>query len=286
MIGKHIPVLFLLLSYLPWPGIAQPMPEVGITTSVSRDSLLHSAGITYTEEGITNTFSPRKVSEEKFRANLERIRNARVKVPVANVFFPGEIRLVGPDVNEKMVLGYVDTVMRRCREAGVGIIVLGSGGSRKLPDNYDSTKAAHEFQGLVRKIADVARKYDRIIAMENLNHTETNFVLTLEEAVRYAKSVDHPNFRLTADIYHMLMENEGAASIEAAGDLLVHVHIAEKEERAYPGKRSTDFTPYFTALKKIGYQGRISMESRWWDIANELAPAKAYLENQLRRAGY
>jgi sugar phosphate isomerase/epimerase len=265
---------------------AQRLPEVGITGSVSQDSLYHAAGLRYVEEGITSSFSPRKWREDEFQGKLDQLNKARVKAPVANVFFPGEIKLVGPSVDEKIVLGYVDTVMRRCREAGVKIVVLGSGGSRRIPEGYDSIRAAHEFQSLLRKMAGVAQRYDRIIAMENLNHTETNFVLTLEEAILHAKAVDHPNFKLTADIYHMLMENEAPASIEAAGDLLVHMHIAEKEERAYPGKRKTDFVPYFRALRKTGYKGRISMECRWWDMKKEAGPAKAYLEDQLVTAGY
>jgi sugar phosphate isomerase/epimerase len=171
--------------------------------------------------------------------------------------------------------------MRRCKEADVKIIVLGSGGSRKLPDGYDSVKASKEFIALVRKMAKVAKKYDRIIAIENLNHTETNFVLTLAEAIKYVKAVNHPNFRLTADIYHMLMENEPGSVIEQAKGLLVHAHIAEKEERAYPGKRGVDFRPYFSAMKKIGYKGRIMMECRFTDFDKQVGPAKIYLDQQL-----
>jgi sugar phosphate isomerase/epimerase len=262
---------------------AEEGPVVGVIASVSRDSLLMANGITVIEESVNNTFSPRRVTEVQFMENLKKIRSARVKVAAANVFFPGEIKLVGPAVDENIVLGYVDTVMRRCREAGVKIIVLGSGGSRKLPEGYDSVKASKEFIVLVRKMAEVARNYDRIIAIENLNHTETNFVLTLAEAIRYVKAVDHPNFRLTADIYHMLMENEQGAVIEQAKGLLVHAHIAEKEERAYPGKRGVDFTPYFSAMKKIGYQGKIMMECRFTDFDKQVGPAKNYLDRQITR---
>jgi sugar phosphate isomerase/epimerase len=256
-------------------------PVVGVIASVSRDSLLTANGISVIEESVNNTFSPRRVTEAQFLENLKKIRSAKVKVAAANVFFPGDIKLVGPAVDERVVLGYVDTVMRRCKEAGVKIIVLGSGGSRKLPDGYDSVKASKEFIALVRKMAEVAEKYDRVIAIENLNHTETNFVLTLAEAIRYVKAVDHPNFLLTADIYHMLMENEPGTVIEQAKGLLVHAHIAEKEERAYPGKRGVDFTPYFAAMKKIGYQGKIMMECRFTDFDNQVGPAKAYLDAQL-----
>lgn len=277
--------MIVCIIFIPILGFdLQPVkegPVVGVISSVSRDSLLTANGISIIEESVNNTFSPRRVTEAQFQENLRKIRSARVKVAAANVFFPGDIKLVGPAVDERIVLGYVDTVMRRCMEADVKIIVLGSGGARKLPDGYDSVKASGEFIALVRKMAKVAKKYGRIIAIENLNHTETNFVLTLAEALRYVKAVDHPNFRLTADIYHMLMENEPGMVIEQARGFLVHAHIAEKEERAYPGKRGVDFTPYFEAMKKIGYHGAIMMECRWTKFEDEVGPAKNYLDQQL-----
>ena len=273
------------LIYLFFQLLLSPTsPQIGVITSVSKDSVVTAAGIRVLEESVGNTFSPRKVSEEQFQQNLQRIRNAKVKVVAANSFLPGTLKLVGDEIDEKAVLGYVDTVMRRCKEAGVGIIVLGSGDARKLPPGYDSLKASKQFISIVRKMAKVAAKYDRIIAIENLNSTETNFVLSLHEALQYVKAVNHPNFRLTADIYHMLMENESADAILEAKGYLVHAHIAEKIERAYPGKRSVDFKPYFAAMKKIGYTGAINMECRWTNFDQEVKGAKAYLDRQLELA--
>lgn len=261
--------------------LTTPGPEIGVISSVTKDSVISAAGIRFMEESVGNTFSPRKVSEEQFKINLERIKQSKVKVIAANSFIPGTLKLVGDAIDEKAVLGYVDTVMRRCKEAGVGIIVLGSGDARKLPPGYDSLKASKQFISIVRKMAKVAAKYDRVIAIENLNSTETNFVLSLHEALQYVKAVNHPNFRLTADIYHMLMENESAASILEAKGYLVHAHIAEKIERAFPGKRGVDFKPYFAAMKKIGYTGAIDMECRWSNFDQEVKGAKDFLQNQL-----
>lgn len=271
-------LIFLILSFF------RTGPEVGVVASVSKDSVVHAAGIRYIEENVVNSFSPRKVSDEQFRINLARFKSARVQLGAVNVFFPSDIKLVGDQLNEQLVLGYVDTVMRRCKQAGVKIIVLGSGGSRRLPPGYDSLKASRQFIDITRKMAIVAAKYNRIIAIENLNYTETNFVLSLSQAIQYVKAVNHPNFRLTADVYHMLMEHEPAEVIDQAKGLLVHVHIAEKEERAYPGKRSVDFVPYFKAMNRIGYKGKIMMESRFVDFDREVALGKKYLDQQLALA--
>jgi len=270
-------------NHLPEPHPYQlGMPYVGVCTPVQNDSLLAANGIMFLEESVANSFNPRNVSEEKFQQVLERIRGSKVKIRSANVFMPGVLKLVGPTMDETAILGYVDTVMKRAQLADVSIIVLGSGEARKIPMGYDSVTASRQFIDIARKMAVVAAKYQRVIAIENLNHTETNFVLSLKEAITIVKKVDHPSFRLTADIYHMLMENESADPILEARGLLVNVHIAEKEGRAYPGKAGTDFRPYFRAMKTIGYQGGIMLESRWTNFPEELPKAKKYLEEQIR----
>ena len=130
-------------------------------------------------------------------------------------------------------------------------------------------------------MADLASAYGIVIAIENLNAKETNFVLTLSQAIDIVKAVNKPNFRVTVDIYHMLMEDEPADVIEQARGLLVHCHIAEKTDRAYPGKTGVDFRPYFRAMKKINFTGKIMIECRWGDFDKEAKFALQYLEKQI-----
>ncbi len=137
---------------------------------------------------------------------------------------------------------------------------------------------------LQKKIATAAARYDVVIAVENLNSTETNFINTLEEAYEVIKKVNHPNLRLCADIYHMLKEGESPAIIEKAGELVVHCDLAEKEKRTPPGVKGDDFKPYLRALKKIKYKGVIILECQWESLSLQGKPAREYLEKQLNEA--
>jgi sugar phosphate isomerase/epimerase len=74
--------------------------------------------------------------------------------------------------------------------------------------------------------------------------------------------VDDPNVRLLADLYHMAKEGDTPADLKAAVDLLVHVEIAEKEGRTYPGVKGDDFRPFFRVLRDAGYAGAVSIEGR------------------------
>jgi sugar phosphate isomerase/epimerase len=61
----------------------------------------------------------------------------------------------------------------------------------------------------------------------------------------------------------MMRENEGPEALIEARSYLVHCHIAELKDRTAPGMAGDDFRPYLDALKKIGYQGGISIEGSW-----------------------
>ncbi|PSL47919.1 sugar phosphate isomerase/epimerase [Chitinophaga niastensis] len=259
------------------------LPVIGIATSFENDSLAAASGFTCLEETVKKILSP-AVSDLQFNAQLQIIRHARCKIQTCNVFIPGYIKIAGKEVNEARVLGYVDSVMQRAKIAGIRLIVLGSGEARKISADADKAVVVKQFVLLARKMATIAARYDCIIAMENLNSSETNFVNTLAEGNEIVTAVNHPNFRLTADIYHMLKENESPASIEKAKGNLVHCHIAERETRTAPGVTGQDFRPYFAALRKIGFHGRIMMECRWDDPAKQYKQAFDYLQGQLNEA--
>ena len=124
----------------------------------------------------------------------------------------------------------------------------------------------------------IARKYGVTVAIENLQKSETNFINTVGEAFDVAKEVNDPNIRLLADIFHMLREKEGPEALVNAGDYIVHCHIAEIKDRTAPGMAGDDFRPYFATLKKIGYQGGISIEGQWKN--EDLPRAASTLRNQ------
>lgn len=257
------------------------VPEIGIVQDFENDSLLGASGYHYMVESVANCFSPRTISDRQFQEKLKRLRKLRTTVIACNIFIPGELKVVGPAVDEKAVLAYADIVFRRCQEAGVKLIIWGSAGSRRVPDGFDRRKAREQFIAMAIKVSAEAKKYHIVLALENLNSTETNFINTLQEAYEIVQQANHPNFRLCADIYHMLKENEPPSVIEKTGKYLVHCDLAERENRAPPGTHGDDFRGYFVELKKIGYKGRIVLECRWTDLAAQAVPARLSIRKQL-----
>ncbi|MEP7376675.1 MAG: sugar phosphate isomerase/epimerase family protein [Chitinophagaceae bacterium] len=256
------------------------IPRLGIVAPIEQDSLIYASGFRMLGESVGRMLSP-SLTEEQFRLNLVRIEEARCKVFMCNIFFPGSIKIAGPAVDENRVLGYADTVLSRAKKAGIHFIVLGSGGARRIPEGYDVKKAQADFALLCRKLAFVAKKYGIMIALESLEATESNFLITLKDAAEVVRAVDHPSFKLNADIFHMMREGESPQSIVDAADILVYCEIAEKQKRSLPGVQGDDFKPYLRALRKAKYRGHIFIEGNTSNPGNDMPLSFKYLTRQL-----
>lgn len=257
--------------------------RIGVCTSVGKAALLKQAGCSYVEIGIRSFLVPDK-PDSVFAPHLREARAAALPLYSGNGFFPGDLRLTGPDVCPDKILEYGRTAIRRAREVGVKVLVLGSGSARNIPDNFSREEATGQFVTLCRKLAEFAADYDVYIAIEPLQSSETNFINTVRQGTEIARTVNHPNLGVLADFFHMLRENEDAGALIEAGKWLKHCHIAEKEIRSAPGVKGDDFTPFFKALHQAGYTGAVSIECKWDDMDKQLAASVAAMKEQIHKS--
>ena len=281
MKAKVIAILAIVLLY----GFKTPQQSqlpLGIIASLEKDSLVYAAGFRLNGGSVGTLISP-SLTAEKFQQNLDKIKKSKCKIYLCNVLFPGKMKIAGPDVDEQKVLAYVDSVFLRAQQAGVQIIVLGSGTSRRVPEGYDMLKAKNDFVAICKKLAISAQKHNVKIALENLQSKETNFLNTVKETAQVVKQVNHPNFGLNADIYHMRCEGESPQSIIDAKELLIHCEIAETEKRTVPGIKGDDFRPYLRALKDANYKGPLFIEAGF-EKPSDIELSFNYLSKQINEA--
>lgn len=254
-----------------FPGNRNSKPDIGICAGIENNILAEQAGYTFIEEGVRKFLVPSE-AESVFLANLEKAKKSALPVRACNSFLPGEMKCVGSNPVHGEIIRFAEVAFKRAELSGVKIIVFGSGGSRSIPEGFSGDEATKQFVDLCKQLAPIAGKYHVVVVVEPLNTKECNFINSVAEGGEIVKVVNHPNIRLLADLYHMKMEDEGPANIIRYGDLLRHVHIAEKEGRSAPGTHGEDFLPYFDALKQVGYKGAISVECKWQDLEKQ-APA-------------
>ena len=265
-------------------GKTDSFPEfierIGVCTDLSNNAILANAGYIFIEEAVRNFLVP-DADEPGFQNRLALLKQSKLPVEVCNVFIPGNLKSVGPGAVHNEILKFAEIVFRRAALAGVKIIVFGSGGSRSIPKDWSVDESTAQFVSLGKQMAIIAERYNVVIALEPLNSKECNFINTAAEGAAIVRKIEHKNFRLMVDIYHMMMENETPEEIYKYGDLVYHVHIAEKSGRSAPGVNNEDFRPFFKALKDTGYKGRISIECNWTDLEKQSGLAIQTIKRQL-----
>ena len=105
-------------------------------------------------------------------------------------------------------------------------------------------------------------KSDLIMAIEPVNRFETHFINIAEDAVRYCKEVGTGNIKVHLDSFHMIREELSyREAVKTCGkEYLGYVHVCENN-RGIPGTGQVPWKEFFTALKKIGYNGPLTIES-------------------------
>ncbi|MEZ4902817.1 MAG: sugar phosphate isomerase/epimerase family protein [Spirosomataceae bacterium] len=259
-------------------GLSLPL---GVCTSYDKAELLKEWGYSFVEEGVGRFLIPDKGGDEQYQTNIDKLKTIQFPIRSYVSFFPGDLKSVGNDTHHEAILKRAELAFQRAKECGSKNIVFGSGGSRRIPDGFDRQQAKLQHIELSKKMAPLAEKYGIMIAIEPLNRSETNFINSLAEGVEIIEAVNHPNFKLLCDIYHMAKDDEGPEQIIKFGKHITHCHIAEKKNRTAPGVEGDDFSPYLRALKKIKYKGGLSLECRWKDFDSEAKRAIEVLQKQL-----
>lgn len=112
------------------------------------------------------------------------------------------------------------------------------------------------------KIAPTAERLGTPIILEPLNRYESHLLQSLTDAAEICRAVGSPGIKMMGDFFHMNLEDaDMGQAIEEVADVLAYVHLADSN-RFQPGAGHLDFGPGFAALKRIGYDGWLTLECK------------------------
>jgi D-psicose/D-tagatose/L-ribulose 3-epimerase len=118
----------------------------------------------------------------------------------------------------------------------------------------------------LKTLCRYAQKKGKQVCLEPLNRFETDFINTVDQALKMLKDVGSPALKLHLDTFHMNIEEKvQAEAIRKAGKLLGHFHACGSD-RGTPGNDHIDWKPIAKALKQIGYDGDVVIESFTTDV--------------------
>ena len=121
-------------------------------------------------------------------------------------------------------------------------------------------RRANAIRGL-KEVAKHAEEVGVVICLEIVNRFEQYIANTAEEGIAICEEINNPYCKLLLDTFHMNIEEPDCAeSIRKAGKRIGHVHVADSD-RWYPGHAHYDFASTFSALKEVGYERAVALES-------------------------
>jgi len=254
--------------------MSEPIP-IGICTSPDKVAAI-APGYDYLELTVSSNLIPLE-PDEVYAPREPQLEELRPRIRAFNVFVPGQVKLVGEEVDWELVELYVQRALHRAANLGGDIVVFGSGRARRVPVGYSRALAWGQLVRFLSLCADQAAIQGIVIAIEPLNRQECNIINTYTEGVQLARDVGRDQVRVLADIYHMMMEAEPLDHLEEEPDWLAHVHLADTGN-LWPGSGMYPLERMFAVLKEIGYRGRASVECRWGeDFTGETAKALRFL---------
>ncbi|MDA1278121.1 MAG: sugar phosphate isomerase/epimerase [Verrucomicrobia bacterium] len=175
----------------------------------------------------------------------------------------------------KKTSAYFNDLVDFCGDLGGKFIVVGSPKQRNLMEGVSFQQAwdwaAEVFRGSLKQAEDRGVT----ICFEPLAPSETNFINTAEEAVRFVKQINSPNLKIILDVKAMSSESKPIPDIirESAPNF-AYFHANDANLKG-PGFGEVDFKPIAGALKEVGYEGFVSVEVFSFEEGPEVIASKS-----------
>jgi sugar phosphate isomerase/epimerase len=220
-------------------------------------------------------------------AERQKIRDsaAKIGIEIAGIHWV----LVKP---EGLYINHIDTTIRErtslyfrelvdfSADIGGKVIVVGSPKQRNVMPGLSLEQAWTAAIGTFRHAVARAEQRQVTICFEPLGPTETNFINTAADAIRFVQQLSTPNFQIILDVKAMCTESKPIPQIiHESFPHFAHFHANDKNLKG-PGFGDIDFKPIAAALKKVGYNGYVSVEVFNFDEGPEVIATKslAYLQ--------
>jgi D-psicose/D-tagatose/L-ribulose 3-epimerase len=177
---------------------------------------------------------------------------------------PAEYNIISPDPKVRRAgIEFSKKLVDLSNEAGArvfgGVIYCGWGYLTGKMRTEDEWKWAVEGYQEIASHAQAAS--DLILGIEPVNRFESHFINIAADAVKFIRDVGLPNVKVHLDTFHMIREEDNLVeAVRTADGLLGYVHACENQ-RGIPGRGQVPWRDFFRALKEVGYDGCVTIES-------------------------
>ncbi|MBR5295030.1 MAG: sugar phosphate isomerase/epimerase [Clostridia bacterium] len=205
------------------------------------------------------------MTEEEQDAFLAEMKTYGLTADSCCSFFGKEVVMMGDDIDLSVVEEATLKNLAVAEKFGMKIVVIGSGGARKIPEGYPVEKAKERFASVVRACADICQTKGMKVVIEPLRRSETNFINTALDGLEMKNYIDHPAVGCLVDFFHLYTNEENYDDVKKLGNNLIHAHFARPNPDRLPPKAEDEKTVqnWLQILKDINYDARLVLECSW-----------------------
>jgi D-psicose/D-tagatose/L-ribulose 3-epimerase len=158
---------------------------------------------------------------------------------------------------------YLEKLVHLCAELSGSVLVHGSPKQRSILEGWDPAETWKRARRTFEACSRAAEGHGVYYCLEPLSQIETNFINTVDEALRMVHEIAHPNLRVTFDC-RSASHAETASLPQVVEHLLKegrlgHVHLNDSSGRG-PGFGELKFLEALRVLRAGGYRGYASVE--------------------------
>ncbi len=170
---------------------------------------------------------------------------------------------------------YFRALVDFCADLGGRFIVVGSPKQRQVLSGVTPEQGGLWAVAVFRDALKRAEDRGVTICIEPLSPAETNFINTAADAVRLARQIDSPRFKVILDVKAMCSEARPVpAIIRETWPHFAYFHANDRNLKG-PGFGDVDFVPIAAALKETGYDGFVSVEVFNFDEGAEVIATRS-----------
>jgi sugar phosphate isomerase/epimerase len=170
---------------------------------------------------------------------------------------------------------YFCDLVQFCADLGGRFMIVGSPKQRNLLPGVSPEQACEWATEVFREPVSRARDLGVTICFEPLAVSESNFINTAAEAIRFTQRLNSAHFKIILDVKAMCSEaNTIPQIIRESAPHFAYFHANDANLKG-PGFGKIDFKPIAKALKETGYEGFVSVEVFQFEEGPEMIATKS-----------
>jgi sugar phosphate isomerase/epimerase len=157
---------------------------------------------------------------------------------------------------------YIEALIHFCADIGGRMLLHGSPHQRRVHEDWGFEECWELAKETFKVCLRVASKRNVIYCIEPLLRANTNFVNTVEDALRFVREINHPQFQMMFDCRNACVEEKTAATAlvrALTSGHLRHIHVNDANGSG-PGCGDMRFLPMLKILLENRYRGYLSVE--------------------------